>query len=539
MARAKPLYRPNLFVNTETAEDEARTNPFYSIIEKYSLTPKSFIARDLNTQETARTSIVKAREEVQSKIKELTAKVARYEGLLSDFMASAKDVFQSVVEGGKFTKPTEDLTALGREGVLPQISDCTSYLNELERYETFVRENGSLFLSHKDIYRNDTGSSVTRFGINAADLTDSQIQELVDIQQNIGKEAKEEPAQKEEAVSVKSSPKKGGAGSVKSSNRSDTKSPKDPSTQKLLHPLEIFVIQEAIKSLMSAGMPGADASDNPASAGGAGSKDRAPASNKVVLVDIFPRDKLGNIEIKDLKLEAHTIVLYLQETTPGQKQILVIDPSSSDFSKHVAANAIRILGSDSNNIEILVPIKQLKIYASPDKDNVGSASIQYRDCIDIAVKIAFGLSKFHGVLDINDLKSLKVVQEITNQQESGNDHLFFKADEASARIRQASSDGIREQVNKLLIDLDNKTQAISKYFKSLPALQIEVDAKLRKDNLKTFQESHKWDEYNEGVQNLEKLLYRQAVYFSGKIMENAPTIPQEEAALQGDVQPDD
>ena len=139
----------------------------------------------------------------------------------------------------------------------------------------------------------------------------------------------------------------------------------------------------------------------------------------------------------------------------------MIDPSNSDYSKHLAANSL-ILGLDDILIEIIAPSKQLKIYASPDKNRVGANPDQYRDCIDIAVKLAFGLRKLEALISINDIISLGSIREITNQQDV-NDSLFFSSEEAIARISQASNDHIRAKTNKLLEALDKQMASILDY----------------------------------------------------------------------------
>lgn len=39
---------------------------------------------------------------------------------------------------------------------------------------------------------------------------------------------------------------------------------------------------------------------------------------------------------------------------------------------------------------------------------------QPRDCTDIAVKLAFGLNKHAGIIDVRDLASVKAIEQITN-----------------------------------------------------------------------------------------------------------------------------
>jgi len=86
--------------------------------------------------------------------------------------------------------------------------------------------------------------------------------------------------------------------------------------------------------------------------------------HKSVLVAIFERNSDGSIPIKNNVPKVHTILLYSQENK-GVAQIVVIDPSNSDFSKHLASNDGIIFGYEKLT-QISTSPTLLKIYASPE-----------------------------------------------------------------------------------------------------------------------------------------------------------------------------
>ena len=125
-----------------------------------------------------------------------------------------------------------------------------------------------------------------------------------------------------------------------------------------------------------------------------------------VLVDVFKREKSGSGKIDDIT-DTHTVVLY---NTGNKKQ--VIDPSNPTFSCHLANYDVNKLIVDYSD--------KIKIYTPPNKDSeagkipfnkygsvTGLNEDQYRDCSDIAVKLAF-------VLNAKNLDT--TVSTITNTQ---------------------------------------------------------------------------------------------------------------------------
>jgi hypothetical protein len=296
-------------------------------------------------------------------------------------------------------------------------------------------------------------NSVTRFGINADNLHGAIGAELASIYVDTAQ-----------------------AGSSKGGSKvgSSSKSKKEQDSPHMLHPLEIINIREAL--------------------------DFAEKNvQKTVLVDIFARKDTGQINIEQNgSPEIHSIVLCRQQDPSGKDQVLVIDPSNSHFSRHIAANADLIFGYGATiaPAEIVVSSQMIKIYVPPQKVPTGPNPDQPRDCVDIAVKIAFGLNKHQVPIDIKDLVSISEMQEITNNTKL-NPHLFFEPVEAIARVRQASNDKVRDVVQKILQSMKKQIDVSKKKFDGDVRFEQIKDA-----NVQSFTKLKQPDEYRELVEDL-------------------------------------
>ena len=187
---------------------------------------------------------------------------------------------------------------------------------------------------------------------------------------------------------------------------------------------------------------------------------------KTVLVDVFERDKSGIVS----SLETHTAVLYNNGTND---KMFVIDPSNPQFSSHIANfhPSIQVDYSD-----------KMKIYQPPEKANekglIGSKRDQWRDCVDIAVKIAFGLNKSPVLNDFKAIISSEAVQTISNSYKI-NDSIPDEIQDKSFikipfRIQQKSNLKITEDLYKFsktvkqnLIEIVEKTKLENGYFETL------------------------------------------------------------------------
>lgn len=293
-------------------------------------------------------------------------------------------------------------------------------LDRLKKYEGLVSQYDKFLTTYPglELYcvvdYNNSNSAVRRFGIDTDCLVANANQDLAAITT--------------QTVS---------SGSVKSGGKASSSKTKD--FAHLLHPLEVHQIRMAIKHM--------------------------DAGNKTALVDIFERLEDGNINIgSNGKPGIHTILLS-QQTAKSTIQILVIDPSNSEFSRHLMFNKEVICGVDVP-VEIVTSPITIKIYAAPSKAPVGPDPDQYRDCTDIAVKLAFGLNKHQALVDMNKLAQLPFVQEITNNKDINESPLLEVAPPQITpliRIRQSSVDAHREKVQKLLLSTKIQADFIKKY----------------------------------------------------------------------------
>lgn len=153
-------------------------------------------------------------------------------------------------------------------------------------------------------------------------------------------------------------------GGKSQSNKSNDQAALNYDNFKILHPLETLLFKEALGYMLS-------------------------EKNKSILVDIFERDKSGYIDISDKdKPKTHTVILCREDF--NNSNFLIIDPSNSEFSKH-----FRLLGVNNilsmeleKEINIFVSPVNYKIYEQNKEIGTGYAFNKFRDCVDIAFKLA-------------------------------------------------------------------------------------------------------------------------------------------------------
>lgn len=311
--------------------------------------------------------------------------------------------------------------------------------DELKQYQGKVDVLGGIiypdFAIFLDHYSNKSNNEVSRYGLNSSELVET-VKSYNTLQPKIS-----------------------------SSNQKSVKSNKTELPKTVLHSLETTMIAKALSDLTT--------------------------QKKTVLIDIFARDDKEQIRF-DKKTnfpETHTVVLCKN----GDSNIIVIDPSNSTFSKYLASEISNLLVSGKLMDQTLkVPANEIKIY-TPGKD-VGPNPNQYRDCIDIAVKIAFGLNKHTGIIDVSKITELPAIKEITNQKLIN--EAFVSSYEA-ARIRQASDDGIRNIADKIMNKLDQQRQSLSKYENSEAMIQ-EISQK----DIDSFKKLCEPNKYTEGLRGL-------------------------------------
>lgn len=129
----------------------------------------------------------------------------------------------------------------------------------------------------------------------------------------------------------------------------------------------------------------------------------------------------------------------------------------------------------------------------------------------MAVKVAFGLNKHEGVIDISDLTSLPVIQEISNQQLGEDSYLFFTPADAIARIRQSSIDIIRHEVHKKLIVLDKQIKCAELFKK------YDLEAEMNEKAIALFARELADDSYEALLSEL-KSVCLDNIHLIGKMM---------------------
>ncbi len=107
--------------------------------------------------------------------------------------------------------------------------------------------------------------------------------------------------------------------------------------------------------------------------------------------------------------------------------------------------------------------KHIKLYVSP-MDSEGPTFDKYRDCTDIAVKIAFGLNK-HPIMKFSDydddaIKSHPVLVRVSNQPTI--DTYIIEDHPLPSRIKQASSLLCQETFRKLQYTLSPREEIFEK-----------------------------------------------------------------------------
>ena len=129
-----------------------------------------------------------------------------------------------------------------------------------------------------------------------------------------------------------------------------------------------------------------------------------PPPNNVVLVDIFVRDKDGNIATDNGLPETHTVALWKKG-----EQLVLIDPSNTKFSSELVSPLQKL---SSKKIET-IQVTKSKIYTH------GSEKHEVRDCVDIAVKIAFELNELQRKekAEIIGIEK-RMINQISNQPEA-------------------------------------------------------------------------------------------------------------------------
>ena len=163
--------------------------------------------------------------------------------------------------------------------------------------------------------------------------------------------------------------------------------------------------------------------------------------NSVVVVDIFAREQ-GKIKIQQGLPETHTVVLWKKI----EQEIVLIDPNHIKFSQHIDDLTI-----EGYNIMHSTPEGGI-IYSTQRKvtgySNYYEPKPKPRDCIDIAVKIAFEINEQQKEgIDIEQIER-NVFSQISNNKKLSK--YLDKIDETFIRELQSSSKNTRREAKQFL-----------------------------------------------------------------------------------------
>ncbi len=318
-------------------------------------------------------------------------------------------------------------------------------------YREFENSLDDFYYQDRYQYR---GNEVVRFGINAWALPDPASLSNIDI----------EPIAPSDSASETSSTRES---NPSASRKSHSSQGKKPVLLPKYYTLEIELLQKAITFLLE------------------------HEDHKTVVVDIFAQEA-GELKIDKFsgQLETHAILLYknppvtasvateneetklgalkddsLAMTEISRHEIVVIDPSNSAYSAHLAnLTKTHIIHPEFEKISTLK--KSMQIYTIPTGAKTGHEFDQYRDCIDIAIKMGFGLNKTDTVLTINiydsaQFKKLDQIRKITNQLKL-DDNIIDPT--LTNRIKQTSDIKLVEAFNELEMVIKHNLNEVLKRF---------------------------------------------------------------------------
>ena len=192
-----------------------------------------------------------------------------------------------------------------------------------------------------------------------------------------------------------------------------------------------------------------------------------------VLLDILarergPGDDYATAIMNERSLDVHTVVLYRNPVVSAesadptstdasasaarmQDVVLVIDPSNFAFSSHLSQF---VSLNPAQQVAIIAPTHKTQIYKATGR--VGPHPDEYRNCTDIAVKIAFGLNATYPMLVpqgivtytkgiLENITACPVLQEVSNTKMDAN----ILGDNLHVRMKQSSHPEIAKLFNDM------------------------------------------------------------------------------------------
>ena len=462
MIKSKYEINPKILDSNKKYLDEGllKTQEIAGEIEDYSLTPKKSIARQFFSFSSNTKPIEEITLSIPEKIKEK----------LQSFSITKGQSEKSTMECLNL-ELSKELFIKSQEGFY-----IDNY-NKIAKLYTLKTEEPFIFY--------DEWEGIIRFGINIHN-TKNMAQSFNDILIGIIKinENNIYPLEnKLQNINEKVSKSQ--------SNKSNDQTVLNYDNFKILHPLEVLLFKNVLEYMLN----------NKA---------------KYILIDIFERDKKdGSIEIEKDKSKTHTIILCREDF--NNSNFLIIDPSNSEFSKHLGMLGVNnILSMElQNKINIFVSPINYKIYEQNKDVGTGCVFNKFRDCVDIAFKLA---KKFNLLEDqtisfntnnkekniFNEEKANLIVKAITNNKDLDNNidqslctEKFFKY---PLRGKQLNDEPLGQNLYKKQLQIYNN---LNNLVRKIVDSDIEILAR------KKIQEYFVRDEFNkESITNFLDNLYK-------------------------------
>ena len=151
----------------------------------------------------------------------------------------------------------------------------------------------------------------------------------------------------------------------------------------------------------------------------------------------------------------------------------MIDPSNTTFSYILAGAHPDILLCINEQMQIYKPISSDKIGPNPDN---------WRDCIDIAVKLSFALNSNKDIIKINTIKHLLQTVEVIDFESLANSSSIKDLTNQKSLYTALPSDA-KEYPLRAKQSSDIKESAITTFFlKSISNTMLQIEEKLSNIN---------------------------------------------------------
>jgi hypothetical protein len=228
--------------------------------------------------------------------------------------------------------------------------------------------------------------------------------------------------------------------------------------------------------------------------------------------------------------EVHTVVLYNQNN-----KFLLIDPSNTTFSYILAGAHPDILLCINEQMQIYKPISSDKIGFNPDN---------WRDCIDIAVKLSFALNSNKDIIKINTIKHQLQTVEVIDFESLANCSSIKDITNQKSLYTALPSD-TKEYPLRAKQSSDIKESAITTFFlKSISNTMLKIEEKL--ENINPYRLLNVYNKMKEQSFSESKMEHKEFIgqlfscdkYLSSEysnIIQNIEYIKEQELKLIGEI----